>query len=39
MTIQLTKGFSTEINDEDFEDTILNYVTFLVNNKLTTNNE
>ena len=28
----------SKINDEDFEDTILNYVTFLVNNKLTNNN-
>ena len=29
----------SKIDDEDFEDTILNYVTFLVNNKLTINNE
>jgi type I restriction-modification system DNA methylase subunit len=28
----------SKINDEDFEDTILNYVTFLVNNKLTNDN-
>ncbi|MDI9364971.1 MAG: N-6 DNA methylase [Flavobacterium sp.] len=28
----------SKINDEDFEDTILNYVTFLVTNKLTNNN-
>lgn len=33
----LETDYST-IDDEDFEDTILNYVTFLVNNKITDNN-